>query len=244
MNPLPNTARPFNPPPRLVDTRLPQPGFALATLATLARGVSNVNDHLDAIERVWAPERTQLKDELRAHGETLESSHWDWRNKANRPPNWYTLVTVECEGQAQGIMAVENLLRPSVLAPGAWVLYVDDIEAAPWNLRVPQDRRKPVAREARFEDVGTLLLAEAIRISAGAAAGGRVGLHGLAQAEAFCVRRCGMTRIGPEGVPLDVGGWLRRAGTPLAFAGTLTPRGSPHSKWPTPGESATVGHPS
>lgn len=37
-------------------------------------------------------------------------------------------------------MAVENFLRPSVLTPGMWVLYVDYIEVAPWNYRVPQDR--------------------------------------------------------------------------------------------------------
>jgi hypothetical protein len=37
-------------------------------------------------------------------------------------------------------MAVENFPRPSVLTPGMWVLYVDYIEATPWNCRVPQDR--------------------------------------------------------------------------------------------------------
>ena len=195
MNPSPTSPRPFNPPPRLVDTRLPRPGYASVTLI---RGHLATPDYLDAVEQLWAPERASLESELAAHGETLESAHWDWRNKARRPPHWYCLVTVECEGQLQGIMAVENFLRPAVLTPGTWVLYVDYIEVAPWNYRVPQDRAKPVARESRFKEVGTLLLAEAIRMSIGAAAGGRVGLHGLQQAEAFYVRRCGMNRIGPD----------------------------------------------
>jgi hypothetical protein len=195
MNPSPTSPRPFNPPPRLVDTRLPPPGYVPAILS---RGHPATYQYLDALEHLWAPGRADLERELAGHGEILESVHWDWRNKSRRPPHWYCLVTVECEGQVQGVMAVENFLRPAVLTSGAWVLYVDYIEVAPWNYRVPQDRGKPVARESQFKEVGTLLLSEAIRMSIGAAAGGRVGLHGLAQAEKFYVRRCGMTRIGAD----------------------------------------------
>lgn len=192
MNPSPNSPRPFNPPPRLVDTRLPPPGYAPAILT---RGVPATQTHLDAIEHVWVPERARLVAELQTHGETLESGHWDWRNKAARQRHWHTLVTVECEGEIQGVMAVENFLRRSVPTPSMWVLYLDYIEIAPWNTRVPLDRTRPVVREPRFTRVGTLLLGEAIRMSFGAAAGGRVGLHSLRQAEDFYAR-CGMTRIG------------------------------------------------
>jgi hypothetical protein len=153
---------------------------------------------LDAVERLWAPERARLVEELRAHGETLESAHWDWRNKSRRQPHWHCLVTIECEGQVQGIMAVENFLRPSTLTPNAWVLYVDFLEVAPWNYRVPQDRSRPPVQIPRYSRAGTLLIGEAIRMSLGAAAGGRLGLHGLPQAEDFYVRRCGMTRIGSD----------------------------------------------
>jgi len=150
------------------------------------------------IERVWAPERARLAAELAVQGEALESAHWRWTNKVARLPNWHCLVTIECEGQVQGIMAVESLLRPSRLSPNSWVLYVDFIESAPWNYRVPQDRRKPAIREARFRRVGTLLIAEAVRMSLGVTAGVRVGLHGLGQAEEFYVRQCGMTSLGPD----------------------------------------------
>ena len=94
-------------------------------------------------------------------------------------------------------MAVENFLHMSQLTPPSWVLYLDYIEIAPWNTRVPLDRSKPAVREPRFGRVGTLLLGEAIRMSLGAVAGGRVGLHSLRQAEDFYAR-CGMTRIGPD----------------------------------------------
>ncbi|MBN9118867.1 MAG: hypothetical protein J0I06_06860 [Planctomycetes bacterium] len=195
LNPSPGSPRPFNPPPFLVDTRLSPPGY---TPATITRGYPATQNHLDAIERLWAPERERLAADLRAHGEVLESAHWRWTNKASRSPHWHGLVAVECEGQVQGIMAVENLLRPSRLIPNTWVLYVDFIESAPWNYRVPQDRTKPAVRESRFRRVGTLLIAEAIRMSLGATAGARIGLHGLGQAEAFYVRQCGMTLLGPD----------------------------------------------
>jgi hypothetical protein len=94
-------------------------------------------------------------------------------------------------------MAVENLLRRSQPAPPSWGLYVDYLEVAPWNYRVPQDRSKPVVRDRRFKGVGVFLLGEALRMSVGATAGGRVGLHSLPQAEDF-YSRCEMTRIGPD----------------------------------------------
>lgn len=194
MNPSPNSPRPFNPPPRLVDTRLPLPGFVPATLT---RGVPVTEDAMGAIERAWAPDRARLAEELRAHGEVIEHAHWDWRNKAARQPGSYCLVTVECDGRLQGAMVVENLLRRSLLTPSAWLLYLDYVEIAPWNMRVPLDRIKPVAREALFSRVGRLLLGEAIRMSFGATAGGRVGLHSLQQSEDFYAH-CGMTRIGPD----------------------------------------------
>ncbi|VTR96317.1 unnamed protein product [Gemmata massiliana] len=126
MNPSPHSSRPFNPPPRLIDTRLSPPGYVPVTV-TRGFPVS----HLEAIEAVWAPEREQLVADLREHGETLESGHWDWRNKIARQPHWHTLVVVECDGQVQGIMAVENFLRPSRLSPSEWVLYLDYVEVAP-----------------------------------------------------------------------------------------------------------------
>jgi hypothetical protein len=67
---------------------------------------------------------------------------------------------------------------------------VDYLEAAPWNL-------KAIAERPRFLGVGTLLVAEAVRISAEAGFEGLVGLHSLAQAEGF-YQKCQMTRVGED----------------------------------------------
>ncbi len=216
MNPSPETTRPFNPPPRLIDCRVNPPAYAAASLT---RGFPIDYARLDAIEQQWGPARAELAVAMDAAGELLQSQHWRWRNKAAYyPPGWHCLVTIECEGQAQGMMAVETLLRPSILSEGGWVVYVDYVETAPWNYRIPGDRSRPAVRTPRFAGVGTILTAEAVRMSLGRTAAGRVGLHALAQAEEFYVNRCGMTRIGtgygyenlvyfeyPEGVAAD---WL------------------------------------
>lgn len=100
MNPVPTSLRPFNRPPWLINTRLPPPGYAPAVLS---HGLPATDAYLASIERLWAPERAQLDAELQAHGETLESAHWNWRNKSQHQAHWHTLVTIECEGAVQGI---------------------------------------------------------------------------------------------------------------------------------------------
>jgi len=70
------------------------------------------------------------------------------------------------------------------------MVYVDFLEAAPWNL-------KASATAPRFKGVGTALLVDAVRLSIETGFGGDVGLHSLPQAEPFYTR-CGMTRIGED----------------------------------------------
>jgi hypothetical protein len=123
----------------------------------------------------------------------LESGHWRWTRKdATTKAGDHLLVAVECRGRVQGLMALKTELRPSRIDPGQWVVYVDYVESAPWNLNIP-DVQVP-----RYAGVGTLLIAEAVRVAAGRTAGCRVGLHAIPQAEAFYASRCGMTRVGPD----------------------------------------------
>jgi hypothetical protein len=70
------------------------------------------------------------------------------------------------------------------------VIYVDYLEAAPWNLRV-------ATATLRFIGVGTALLVDAIRLSWEEGHEGRVGLHSLPQAEPF-YGKCGLKRIGRD----------------------------------------------
>jgi hypothetical protein len=93
------------------------------------------------------------------------------------------------EDAVQGLMALLRLPCRARLADG-YVAYVDYLESAPWNL-------KSSANPPRFFGVGTVLLAEAIRIAAEEGWEGRVGLHSLPQAEAF-YEKCRMTRVGAD----------------------------------------------
>jgi hypothetical protein len=146
---------------------------------------------LEEIEASWAEARDLAAEHGHAAGlAPLEHAHWDWRNKADSvEAGRHMLVALEVDGEVQGLMALLSLPRSARLDNGA-VLYVDYLEAAPWNL-------KSFAERPRFVGVGTVLMAEAVRISAEEGLDGRVGLHSLPQAEAF-YDKCKMTRVGPD----------------------------------------------
>jgi hypothetical protein len=152
---------------------------------------------LDNIEAQWATAREQAAVAGLAAGlAPLEHEHWDWRNKGDSvEAGRAMLVAVECAGEVQGIMAVLRNPRPGQLGGGP-VVYVDYIETAPWNL-------KGSAVAPRFIGVGTVLIAEAVRLSLETGLGGRIGLHSLPQAEAFYTR-CRMSRVGPDPAYYDL----------------------------------------
>jgi hypothetical protein len=146
---------------------------------------------LDNIEARWETAREQAAAVGQVAGlAPLEHEHWDWRNKADSvEAGHHMLVAVECDGEAQGLMAVLRTPRSGRLDDGQLV-YVDYLESAPWNL-------KSSVNPPLFVGVGTVLIAEAIRLSLEMGLHGRVGLHSLPQAEAFYTR-CRMTKVGPD----------------------------------------------
>jgi hypothetical protein len=217
VNPVP-LHRPTSPSPWLIDRRTnPQSTIDVA----VTRGIPR--SRLAEVERTWNPARAALNTAVRAAGFGLENSHWDWRNKLQYyPSDWHCLVAIEAAGDVQGLMALETKLRSSALRPSTWIVYVDFVEAAPWNRREPPDRRHQPIQSPRFAGVGTLLIGEAIRASMGRATNGRIGLHALPGAEDFYALRCRMARIGsdpnyhgltyfeyPEGVAVQ---WLTDVG--------------------------------
>jgi hypothetical protein len=162
---------------RLLDARSPERSLVDAEVI---RGLPPAE--LDALEASWGEAGQRM--------ESLEHAHWDWRNKAEGVESGrYLLVAVACVGEIQGMMAVLQAPRPAQLGDGH-VVYVDYLEAAPWNLKAFVDT-------PRFLGVGTVLLADAVRLSVETGYGGRVGLHSLPQAEPFYTR-CRMTRVGPD----------------------------------------------
>jgi hypothetical protein len=138
------------------------------------------------VERVWSPARNRLAQAMAAKRRRLESGHWNWRNKLEN-----RLFAVECEGNVQGLMALATDPRTAALPPDGSVVYVDYVESAPWNLRLPL--QKP-----QFLGVGTVLIGEAVRVSQELGFGGRVGLHSLPQAEGFYSKHCRMSPCGRD----------------------------------------------
>jgi hypothetical protein len=177
----------------LIDARLPTRPLVKADL---------YRDYpvaeLETIETHWAKARDEAATAALVQGLTpLEHVHWDWRNKAESvEAGRHMLLGVECDGAVQGLMAVLRLPRRARLGTGQ-VVYVDFVEAAPWNLRGS-------AAQPRFLGVGTVLIAEAVRLSLDMGLGGQVGLHSLPQAEEFYATRCKMTQVGVDPAYFDL----------------------------------------
>ena len=144
------------------------------------------SSRLAAVEALWTPARAALAAERERAEQPLESAHWNWTTIYRRAT--HDLFAVEVNDAVQGLMAVNVRLRPSAPFPESWVVYVDYLEVAPWNLLA--------AGAGRFGRVGLLLLTAAVRVSLGRT-GGRVGLHALPQAVDFYTH-CGMTSFGED----------------------------------------------
>lgn len=144
------------------------------------------------VEAAWAPARRELSFALSAVGGWLENRHWNWTNKIERVERGeLVLHAVECAGAVQGLMAVGARPTASRLSGGAPCVYIDYLEAAPWNLVAPE-------HPARFGGVGKALFTEAIILSIELGFAGRVALHSLPQAEGFYSHGCNMARLGRD----------------------------------------------
>ena len=174
-------------PTKIADGRVDPP---VSVHATLVRNV--LPSDVEAIESVWMPARRILVAASEADGSHLENSHCDWVRKAPQAEDGsLALYAVECESEVQGLMAISTRPREAILTEGSSLVYVEYIEAAPWNIRTK-------GHLPRFLGIGTALIADAVRISLEMGLGGRVGLHSLSQAERFYEQRCRMTCLGPD----------------------------------------------
>lgn len=173
---------------KLLDNRVPERPLISALLYRgLFAGV------LDDAEASWAPARDALTEKRQDLGLARpEHAHWDWRTKADTvEAGQHVLVGIELEGIIQGLMAVLQHPRSARLGDRPLV-YIDYLESAPWNIK------GSAHNGPRFLGVGTVLIAEAVRISIDLGCDGRVGLHSLPQAEEFYEKRCKMTRVGAD----------------------------------------------
>ena len=84
-------------------------------------------------------------------------------------------------------MMMDIASRFAKLSPdvGKQLVYVDYLEAAPWNVR-------PLTDKPRLSGVGVVLMRAAVQLSIDEGFRGRLGLHSLPQAEEFYRDKCGM----------------------------------------------------
>lgn len=171
------------------------PGYAAAVLHEGLR----TSDVL-VVERAWAEHRARLIARLNERNvprsDWPQSLHWNWEAKAPE----LLLLQASCAGifgedRWQGLMMTKTATHAAALAPDAGkpLVYVDFLEAAPWNWRI-----RPLGQEPQFKGVGTLLFKEAVEQSIREGFHGRVGLHALPQAESFYETAIGMTRVAPD----------------------------------------------
>ncbi len=158
--------------------------------ASLIEGVNR--EMLDKTELAWATLRIEGAKKLHAAGSDVPQHwHWDWRRKsASINLLAYQCFGIECDAEMQGLMLVNTTNYASRMdgQRGKHLVYVDFLEAAPWNVK------DLTPEPPRYKAVGSRLIEAAIRFSLAEGFGGRVGLHALPQAEYFYEKTCEMTR--------------------------------------------------
>lgn len=162
-------------------------------------------DDLFNAEKVWAPEKIEIIRELLSRDVPRtawpQSLHWNWAKKAVEmkpyapgPLSAHRLFGISAEGRWQGLLLARCVGYQTRTAPaGRDLVYLEFVETAPWNWRVPQTGRNPV-----FKGVGLQLVELAVRWSDDLGFRGRLGLHSLPQADSFYGGYCGMSDLGPD----------------------------------------------
>jgi hypothetical protein len=124
--------------------------------------------------------------------------HWDWTRKETELKMLAVkFYGISCQGRLQGIMKVETVARSCRLPEqqGKPLVYIDYIEAAPWNIR---QLMEPLRKPQQYRGVGSRLFEAAVLQSMEEDFKGRLGLHSLPGSEGFYVKECGMTPVGRD----------------------------------------------
>ena len=136
--------------------------------------------HIDDFATRWRPllEQTLQED---------KSWDWDFKQRLSEGRENYEGYAIECEGETQGLMALETQWHRSQFFPGCPLVYVARLSAAPWN-------RRSIQSPPRFKPVGRTLLGYSRVRSLELGYSGCVGLHSLPEAEGF-YERLNMMRL-------------------------------------------------
>ena len=146
--------------------------------------------HVERLNATWVPhfhERQQLRER--------DEDFVLW----SRGTRYLDLVTdrddmggymLECVGDIQGVLVLQDERDTSRLAGEARLLTVRYVATAPWNRRLQN-------QPGRFGRVGTVLLTQAGADSHALGYEGRIGLHSLHGSDEF-YRRLGFSDFGPD----------------------------------------------
>lgn len=143
-------------------------------------------EQVAAAEAVWAEPRRTLPDP--------EHAHWDWVRKAPLLSNpGVACFGVLHAGDVQGLMMIAEAGHVARLPTqyGSPLVYVDFLEAAPWN-------QTDWPGGPRYRGAGSRLVCAAVHASLAAGCHGRIGLHSLRGAEGFYEERCRMSPWGED----------------------------------------------
>lgn len=139
--------------------------------------------HLALTEDGWKLFRDRARKMQSERGmQSPESVDWDWAQKRLEfGPQPVQVIAIERDNESQGLV----MLAPHPVAsrlshsPDSLALYVEYLEAAPWNLT------DYVGTNARYGLIGTALLRCAVAVSLDRGCSGRLALHSLHGAETF-----------------------------------------------------------
>ncbi|MCA1596286.1 MAG: GNAT family N-acetyltransferase [Chloroflexi bacterium] len=154
-------------------------------------------DHFTEANTRWRPLVIAAARQLLQTGAAPETIpvhwHWDWTTKAAQLEMLaITFYGILAEGELQGLMKTQTAPYEGRLPQqqGKPLVYIDYLEAAPWNVR---RLMRALGKEARFRGVGTELVRAAVQHSFDEGFRGRVGLHSVSTSERFYLEGCGMT---------------------------------------------------
>jgi len=151
--------------------------------------------HFIETQQKWRPiveEVTRIRHRAGETDTLPRHWHWDWTRKANQLGLLgIQFYGIECRGRLEGLMKVD--LDPTIRCRipeqmGKEVVYIDYIEAAPWNV-------KQIVDAPEYGAVGSRLFAAAVHLSVAEGFKGRVALHSLPTSEGFYVQACQMTAV-------------------------------------------------
>ena len=147
-------------------------------------------------EHHWRPYLIERVRAMQAQGvpraKWPQQLHWNWRLKATVAEMFLGQrgFATRCEGMTQGLMLVGLLSDARIVEQrGKPLVYVDYLEAAPWN-------QSSLQRPPKYRGVGSLLIHAAVTLSVEETFSGRTGLHSLPQSDTFYRNVCGMTDLG------------------------------------------------